>query len=257
MFCLSGEATVYLKGRAEKMYKGKILMINRGEVHSAEADSDNIILVAHIRISRKVTMKNETISAEKMEELADRLMVLTFLYSADEIIDDEEYWKMCMDIVDFTEKHFKVEVKGSNRSLVSEMIETTRMKHNADISIDSFAKKYGVSTQYLSGLFKKAGVGTYSEYWNDIKCCEADKMVLDSCISISEIAKQCGFSSVKTFIKHYKKYSGKTPLQKRKDYNKIKLPRPGGVVDCVPHVTSELICKTFGAREIKKRRGFV
>lgn len=86
----------------------------------------------------------------------------------------------------------------------------------SEVSLDSTAKYFGYSPQYISTLFRKKLNMTFSDYLLSLKLSKA-KFLLHNCDDkVIDIAFECGFSNDHTFIKAFKKKFGVTPLQYRK-----------------------------------------
>lgn len=83
--------------------------------------------------------------------------------------------------------------------------------YNADLSLEALSQKYCVSTSHLSRLFKSiTGVGI-NEYINISRITAAEKMLLSTDISVTEIATECGFNDSSYFSHVFKKLKGITP----------------------------------------------
>lgn len=81
----------------------------------------------------------------------------------------------------------------------------------SDLSLAHLSEKYGVTPEYLSRFFKKTtGVGL-NEYINIVRVTEAEKLLLNTNKSITEIAFECGFNDSNYFSAVFKKSKGITP----------------------------------------------
>lgn len=85
-----------------------------------------------------------------------------------------------------------------------------------DISETDCARAVGISRGYFSFLFRNATHKTFKEYLNGVRIAEAERRLLTSTMTISEIAADCGYNSVSYFISLYKKAKGATPLAVQK-----------------------------------------
>ena len=86
----------------------------------------------------------------------------------------------------------------------------------AYVDRDSCARAIGVSPSYLSKLFTGELKTSFSEYVNMIKLKEAEKLLLTTDKSITEISLSSGFSSTAYFISLFKKKHNLTPSKYRK-----------------------------------------
>lgn len=73
-----------------------------------------------------------------------------------------------------------------------------------------------LSYNHFSASFKKTVGRSFSDYLTLIRINEAEKMLLSSEKSITDIALSCGFSSTSHFISRFKSQKGITPGQLRK-----------------------------------------
>ena len=80
-----------------------------------------------------------------------------------------------------------------------------------DFSAQKVADEYSVTLSWLSAYFKKNMNLNLSVYITDLKMKYAMKILRDSDISLSEIARETGYSNTSSFIRRFKQYTGVTP----------------------------------------------
>ena len=74
-----------------------------------------------------------------------------------------------------------------------------------------YSEQVGVSTSYVSKVFKEEyGIGVV-EYMNELRIEAAKKLMEKEGITIKEVAEQVGFTSDIHFIRIFKKYENITP----------------------------------------------
>lgn len=83
--------------------------------------------------------------------------------------------------------------------------------------LKNLADQFHLNANYCCSLFNKETGGSFSEYLTTIRMREAKKLLHHSSLSVEEIAAACGIADYSYFNKVFKKYSGKTPGQFRKD----------------------------------------
>ena len=86
---------------------------------------------------------------------------------------------------------------------------------SAELSLNTLAKKQGVSNGYLSSVFKKETGKTVSEYIRDSRIEHAKYLLNTTHLQIQTIALHCGIMDVQYFSKIFKKQLGKTPKEYR------------------------------------------
>lgn len=89
-------------------------------------------------------------------------------------------------------------------------------EHYADsISAADCAAMAYMSYSYFSRCFARVTGKSFKEYLNVTRINRAEKAILTSDKSVTEIAGDCGFNSVSYFISTYKRLKGTTPLSLR------------------------------------------
>lgn len=79
------------------------------------------------------------------------------------------------------------------------------------LSSESIASILGISTNYLRRTFKVSKGMSISTYINKIRINKAEELLLNTNMSVKEIALQVGFSNTNYFYTYFKKHHGITP----------------------------------------------
>jgi AraC-like DNA-binding protein/ligand-binding sensor protein len=79
------------------------------------------------------------------------------------------------------------------------------------ISLQEIAEASGLSAPYFSTIFKEEMGENLSSYLNRLRVDKASRMLLETDLSLSEIAGSCGFEDQSWFSKIFKSYSGMSP----------------------------------------------
>ena len=86
---------------------------------------------------------------------------------------------------------------------------------NSDFSLVELAKAVGLSSGYLSSLFKQIFGIPFQDYLLNIRMERAKIMLLSSALKVYEVALKLGFDDPNYFSSSFKKRYGKTPNQFR------------------------------------------
>ncbi|MBQ3050051.1 MAG: helix-turn-helix transcriptional regulator [Oscillospiraceae bacterium] len=86
---------------------------------------------------------------------------------------------------------------------------------SAELSLNTLAKKQGISAGYLATIFKKETGKTVSEYVKDKRIDHAVYLLNTTQLQIQTVALHCGIMDVQYFSKVFKSKTGKTPREYR------------------------------------------
>ena len=110
---------------------------------------------------------------------------------------------------------------SSNTRLFSSDVTLTKQIYKAivfinrnygrDISAMECAGHTNLSYSYFSRSFKRITGKSFKEYLNSIRINQAEKLLLSTDKSVTDICFSCGYNNVSYFISQYKLLRGKTP----------------------------------------------
>ena len=84
--------------------------------------------------------------------------------------------------------------------------------HSAEpITVSQVAAHFGYSAGRFSHIFNERIGCSFTRYVNNLRCYKARRMLAESDLPLIDIATACGFSSVRTFHRVYKEFTGETP----------------------------------------------
>jgi AraC-like DNA-binding protein len=87
--------------------------------------------------------------------------------------------------------------------------------HNADLDLNQAAQEAALSRFYFARFFKQRTGQTFCAFLSSVRLSHAKEMLLKTDLSIINIARDCGFSSLSTFFRIFKAETGYTPSQYR------------------------------------------
>ena len=116
-----------------------------------------------------------------------------------------------------TEKNLDKRVESIKTAL-------TYMKDNYQekIYLSDLAKQVNLSEQYFCRLFKKAIGQSPIEYINEYRIKQTLRLLEETNLPVTEICLECGYNNLGNFLREFRKYTGTTPLQYRKNQIKSK-----------------------------------
>lgn len=106
------------------------------------------------------------------------------------------------------------------QNLLKEAIRYVELHFRENPSLTETAQAVHISAPYLSKLFTDTLNTSYSEFLNTKKINHAQKLLLNTQMSMVDIAVECGFSNSHYFSDVFKKTMGISPLKYRKAFAK-------------------------------------
>jgi two-component system response regulator YesN len=102
-----------------------------------------------------------------------------------------------------------------NQKIYEQILEYISRNYATDLGLDRVAEAVGLSSSYLSWIFKEISGTNFVDFINQFRIEKAKELLTAGRANISEVALQVGYSNSNTFIKVFKKYEGITPGQFR------------------------------------------
>lgn len=127
------------------------------------------------------------------------------------------------------------------------------------ITLEDIAKEVYITKNYLSHFWKDISNFSLMEMINFERVLESEFLLLTTNMSVLDIADYCGFSHVKYYYKHFKRWYGCNPLDHKNmclsyskgpfDYYILKL---SNVEDIIDEYLKNIIIPKYGQKEIWK-----
>ena len=172
--------------------------------------NEYVIFENVIRSDVARALLDKLISEERKDGFKSAIEVKKTLYEffsyiskkfARSIFGDEEY-----------KKHFK------RLDTFNSVIEYIDEHYYENISVDSLAARFFISTSYFSHLFKKKANMSLVEYLNETRLRHARALLENEDLSIGEISLKVGFNDINYFSRIFKKKVGVTPTEYRRTF---------------------------------------
>lgn len=101
--------------------------------------------------------------------------------------------------------------------LMQEAAKYIRQNYNQPLTLENVAAHINISPTYFSKKFKAATGFGYREYLINVRLQEAARLLLESRLSITEIALKCGFNDSNYFGDVFRRAKGISPMNYRKN----------------------------------------
>ncbi|MBE6022021.1 MAG: helix-turn-helix domain-containing protein [Cellulosilyticum sp.] len=103
----------------------------------------------------------------------------------------------------------------------NEVLKYLSLHYMEDLTLEQTAKHFGFSKYHFSRLFSKYTTYNFSDYLTYQRINTAQSLLMQSSLSITEIAEQSGFNSLSTFNRVFKEKIGCSPSKYRNLYTQI------------------------------------
>jgi two-component system response regulator YesN len=133
-------------------------------------------------------------------------------------LNDEETLQNLLDlfreiIIGYTRGEDGGEAKQD--SLVSSIIQYVDGHYTEDLYLEHIAEQMGLSSKYVSKVFKEKTGTNLTDYISLIRIAKAKELLIHTSLNISVVGERVGIFSRTTFLRTFKKWEGISPLEFR------------------------------------------
>ncbi|HJY11717.1 MAG TPA: AraC family transcriptional regulator, partial [Flavobacterium sp.] len=152
-----------------------------------------------------IAKKMEKLLKKKGFEVVMGLIEILFLLSKSKdlrYINDDSY----------------VSVSDENKNdRLAAVFQYVKSNYKEEISLDEISKIANLTPTSFCRMFKAKTKKPFVEYLNEIRVSNACKYLIETDLGISEIAYECGYKTASNFNKLFKKLTGTTPKEYRRN----------------------------------------
>ncbi|HEY2491662.1 MAG TPA: AraC family transcriptional regulator [Paenibacillus sp.] len=248
LYFLSGQAKVYLGGECHLLSKGDLILIHSHETHSIFSMDEEEVSYVVIKFDPEILYSTSRTIFESKYVLPFTMAKSTNqrVFTEQEIIDTPIPSLVTEIYEEFTSRNYGFELavrtlicrvflwflrksqdqhpnwdiahslKEIDFQMLQKVFEYIDDHYMVDINAETAARMCNLSYSYFSRKFKAIMGKTFTNYLNYIRITEAEKLLLTTDSSMTEIALEVGFSNSSYFIQQFKQYKNISPNQFRK-----------------------------------------
>lgn len=249
LYGLDGDASVWHSGRSYTLKSGDLVVINSREPHTVTSNQGQSSYIVIKFMPQILYAAEQSVFEFKYiipfivdDDRYDKIFLKSEIENSDipeimkEIIlewEKKEYgYEVALriyviKIVLWLIRRWHAENEENNSDAADESsyairsiqksIEYARENFNTATTLEA-AEKCNLSYSYFSRIFKKVMKKSFTEYVNHIRITEAQRLLIGTDKSITDIAFDIGFSTTSYFIECFKAQTSITPKQFRKNY---------------------------------------
>lgn len=165
----------------------------------------------HFRVGIGGIYENPEELPRSYQESLEELYVRTNSGQADEPGGKLERWQKQLN-----EIRYKCKM-GHVSNYVQDAVRYIEQNYINDIALDNVSDAIGISPSYVSRLFSQELGITFVEYLTELRIVEAAKLAAASKLSLKQIAEKTGYPNTAYLCRVFKRYTGKTIGQVRKE----------------------------------------
>lgn len=253
IYVTCGQGIFTVNGKRHLCKKGDLVVIPPGAIHSIERNQEDFIEYFNILfsfslleenpmslcnkkfltlISEYDCMKDNLIKCDSRigkalaSSVKDLIAHRHQKYSGYELMIKSQLYKILYILLNenLNEKKEKTssQKEMENARRLKKILLYTKEHFTEKISIDEIAKIASLSESRFMAFFKSQTNSSFVQYLIDYRLEIAAEEIIQSRLSITEIAMKNGFENISYFIRSFKKKFGKSPLAYRKNSQEVK-----------------------------------
>ena len=243
IYVCEGSLRVGINNESRILTKGELAICSSGDIHyydSKGMESSSIILIFNPElIGHNGGWPEENkficpfinselnIESGKLSEVSNKILEI-FNYIYEEMNNGNDYYNFFVrskifELCGILLRYFPsstLNIKTDNRKIplikaMKRTINYIENNYSEDITLKDVAKNANLSMFYFSRVFKDISGINYKTYLNLVRFNKAETLIKESNMAITDIAFECGFTSIRTFNRVYKEIKGDIPSNGR------------------------------------------
>jgi AraC-like DNA-binding protein len=240
IYIRKGRLLAVVEGQTYEVTEGNILVINSGLIHGfLDQSNSNVVSIFQFGLDifdqflpelrtgtyKELIFGRETlVSADKYKNIHKRIeeillgirdeshQMTTGFHLAIKIKLYELALLFLREIPDIQQKPKEAERRNYNHKILERVFSFIYENYDdTEITLNQAAGAAALSKFYFVRFFKDQTGQTFHAYLSKLRIKKVEEYLMESDMSITDIAYACGFASLKTFNRLFKKYTGSSP----------------------------------------------
>lgn len=112
-------------------------------------------------------------------------------------------------------------IRNKRVEAIKTVITYIKQNYPEKLYVRDLAQLVSMNEQYFCRFFKNAIGRSPMEYVNEYRIKQSIRLLEETDLSVMNVCLECGFNNLGNFLREFKKHSGTTPLQYRKNFTNI------------------------------------
>ncbi len=248
VYCQSGGASVFVENNEIRISEGESVFIRGEQIHKLESDECAVLITVLIDGTLASSVTDMTPKREKLTHKHD-IVAYYETIKAEQFEKREFYSSMIKaETIKLLAGILRLEqLEKKGRSVTSKydhykQILAELQRDFANITFKEACCRFSYSPSHFSRLIVTLTGTSFTKYINILRISHAIELLhSDSSLSVTEIARRCGFSTIRNFYRCFKELTGHPPTSIPKDFHLTLELRQGSVLNDPTHSISVML----------------
>lgn len=168
---------------------------------------------------KNIITKDEIISKDLFERISELFIKLNIEYQEKNYEQRIMIKSILLELTALVTRNFSDKTvqnkskrqKDQTIDMMRDIISYIEENYMRDLTLKDIAKRFNVSHFHFSRIFKNIFDKNFKQYLDEYRIYKVVVMLQENDSSISQVAFECGFQSIRTFNRIYKKHKGTSP----------------------------------------------
>ena len=237
-YMVRAKTNIYLNGHVYKEDEGFLLVANSGDIHAIEAQTldylDAISIIISYDFLKELYPDMDQIvfdvpqDHEKTLEIKSAMARLWALHQKgpDEFLylkSNETIYHVLYLLFRYFKKDRRLVTTARTEKYIERfkgITEYMNENYRENLTLEAVADRFGLSREYFARSFKKYMGSTFKQHLDSVRISNAYQQLMNTDLSVLEIALDNGFNDSRTFIKAFKEVYHETPHKYKTKYQR-------------------------------------
>ena len=222
IYMLEGSAHAFCGGKECTLSSGDFFVVFPNEVHYYDncINDRSIVIIPPMDIIpefRSLFLNKTPLSPhiQNVNPLAGKLLSEALDYDGE--FRSEAIRGMLISVIAMIlEKASLSDKKAGDESTLGAILEFCENNYKEEISLEIVSRNINVSKSHISHIFMDKIHMNFRDYINSLRISSSLPLLKQGKLSVTEISSECGFETIRTFNRAFKKRIGLSPTQYQK-----------------------------------------